>query len=167
MFINFLHYWKEYTSHFSFTDNINHSIADIFLISVKRHSQQCTLYKRGEKVDYRVFGNEILPTEKKNLILSLCKKMASVSDCFIHYGEPIHSHAEQFPLNFSYVSYLRQISECRSQRNRERAIAAAATAWPLAVLITSLMKLMKRPPNLQGLWRWHCSELTVICGACW
>lgn len=29
------------------------------------------------------------------------------------------------------------------------------------------MRLMKRVPKRQGLWRLHCSELTVICGNCW
>lgn len=33
--------------------------------------------------------------------------------------------------------------------------------------LTSLMRLMKRVPKRHGLWRLHCSELTVICGNCW
>lgn len=41
-------------------------------------------------------------------------------------------------------------------------------AWlPATLTLTSLKRFMKRGPKRQGLWRWHCRELTVIWVARW
>lgn len=40
--------------------------------------------------------------------------------------------------------------------------------FPITYLtLTSLKRFMKRGPKRQGLWRWHCRELTVIWVARW
>lgn len=58
-------------------------------------------------------------------------------------------------INITWPSYNVQQIPC--QRSGQ-----GAHWWPR----TSLMRLMKRPPKRQGLWRLHCRELTVICCDC-